>query len=164
MTVDVTFEERYWYPDDGAIVWLAGFQLVDAATGRFLGREAPALAASGLRVAGVAGAAAHHDRALQSGEAQPGRPLVLRRDAANEHDQNAIAVHLTGGEQLGWVPRSLAEELAPAIDEGVAWSAIALREQRASPRDPRTGVTMLLAPAQAIELHVHERRPPPPVR
>jgi hypothetical protein len=27
-----------------------------------------------------------------------------------------------------------------------------LREQRASPRDPRTGVTMLFAPAPAIEL------------
>jgi hypothetical protein len=27
-----------------------------------------------------------------------------------------------------------------------------LREQRASPRDPRTGATMLLAPAREIEL------------
>jgi hypothetical protein len=28
-----------------------------------------------------------------------------------------------------------------------------LREQRASPREPRTGVTMLLARAASVELH-----------
>ena len=38
--VDVVAEERYWYPDDGGIVWVAGYQLVDA-DGRFLGRDAP---------------------------------------------------------------------------------------------------------------------------
>jgi len=50
------------------------------------------------------------------------------------------------------VPRELAAELAPSLDAGEQWSAIVLREQRASPRDPRTGVTMLLAAAPAIEL------------
>jgi hypothetical protein len=34
------------------------------------------------------------------------------------------------------------------------WSAVVLREQRASPRDPRTGVTMLLGPDAALELNV----------
>ena len=58
--VHVSFEERYWYPDDGGAVWLAGFQLVDEATGGFVGRDAPELAERGLRVAGVAGAARHH--------------------------------------------------------------------------------------------------------
>ena len=72
---------------------------------------------------------------------------MLRRDAANPHDPNAIAVHVAGGEQLGWVPRELAAELAPDLDAGRPWSAVVLRERRASPRDPRTGVTMLLAPA-----------------
>src|ERR687890_292118 len=38
MIVDVEREERYWYPDDGGIVWLAGFQPV-APDGRFLGRD-----------------------------------------------------------------------------------------------------------------------------
>jgi hypothetical protein len=52
------------------------------------------------------------------------------------------------------VPRELAAELAPELDAGRTWSAVVLREQRASPRDPRSGVTMLLAPAPSIELRV----------
>jgi hypothetical protein len=149
--VDVVLQERYWYPDEGGMVWVAGYQLVDPATGLYLGRDSPELADRGLRVAGVAGAAAHHDDALQSGAVGPGAALGLRRDAANPHDANAIAVHAPGGEQLGWVPRDVAAELAPRLDAGEPWSAVVLREQRASPRDPRTGLTMLLAPG-AIEL------------
>jgi hypothetical protein len=152
MVVDVEREERYWYPDDGGIVWLAGFQPV-AADGRYLGRDAPELAAAGLRIAGVAGAARHHAEALASDAAEPGRPLELRRDPENPHDPNAIAVY-AGGLQAGWVPRDLAAEIAPAIDAGEPFSALVLREQRASPRDPRTGLTMLLAAAPSIELRV----------
>ena len=54
--------------------------------------------------------------------------------------------------QAGWVPRELAAELAPDLDAGRPWSAVVLREQRPSPRDPRSGATMLLAAADAIEL------------
>jgi len=141
------FEERYWYPDDGGQVWLAGY--TPTHDGRYLGRDAPELAARGIRIAAVAGAAAHHADTL---ERPPlGAPLVLRRDPANEHDPNAIQV-LASGDQIGWVPRELAAEIAPEIDRGREWSAIALREQRASPRDPRTGLTMLLAPDAQIEL------------
>jgi hypothetical protein len=147
--VAVEREERYWYPDDGGIVWLAGFVPVDPASGRFLGRDA--LREGGLLVAGVAGAAAHHGDVLQSDAAQPGAELRLERDPSNEHDPNAVRV-LVEGEQLGWVPRELAADLAPKLDAGEPWSALVLREQRASPRDPRTGVTMLLAPAAGIEL------------
>ena len=153
MIVDVAYDERYWYPDDGGEVWLAGFQLVDPASGSYLARDAPALAERGLRVAAVAGAARHHAEALHSDALAPGQPLVLRRDAANPHDASAIAVDPAGGgAQAGWVPRELAAELAPDLDAGRPWSAVVLREQRASPRDPRTGLTMLLAPAGAIEL------------
>jgi len=150
--VAVVHEERYWYPDDGGVVWLAGYTVVDPATGAYLGRDAPELAAAGLRVAAVAGAARHHAAALASEAAAPGCPLVLRRDPGNEHDANAIAVETVTGEQLGWVPRELAAVLAPEIDAGRSWSAVVLREQRASPRDPRTGVTMLLAAAPAVTL------------
>jgi hypothetical protein len=150
----VVFEERYWYPDDGGIVWVAGFQPVDA-DGRFVGRDAPEVAGRGLRMSGVAGAAAHHAEALASSAVAPGAAVVLRRDPSNEFDANAIAVDLPdGGPQLGWVPRELAAELAPQLDDGRPWSARILREQRRSPRDPRTGVTMLLAPAAAVELRV----------
>jgi hypothetical protein len=151
MLVQAVYEERYWYPDDGGQVWIAGYTPVDPDSGRYLGREAPELAARGLRVAGVAGAARHHGEALAADAAAPGKPLELRRDPENEHDPNAIAV-LAAGEQVGWVPREVAEVLAGELDAGKPWSAIVLREQRLSPRDPRYGLTMLLAPDSGIEL------------
>ena len=143
MVVQAVFEERYWYPDDGGQVWIAGFTPVDD-DGRYLARDAPELAARGLHVAGVAGARFQAE-ALDTDAAAPGQPLELRRDPDNEHDPHAIAV-LAGGEQVGWVPRELAAEIAPQLDRGAPWSAIVLREHRPSPRDPRTGLTMLLAP------------------
>ena len=146
--IDVEYDERYWYPDDGGQVWLIGYQLVDSETGQYIGREAAA--ARGLRVAGVAGAGQHHAEALQAAAIEPGGSLELRRDPGNEHDPNAIQV--LAGEQVGWVPRELAEELAPRLDAGEAWSAVVLREHRRSPRDPRDGLTMLLAPSETIEL------------
>jgi hypothetical protein len=151
MEVEVRFEERYWYPEDGGEVWLAGYQPVEG--DRFLSRDA--LAERGLRVAGVAGAARHHAGALAADAAAPGQPLLLRRDPGNAHDPNAIQVLLATGEQAGWVPRELAAELAPRLDAGERWSAVVLREQRATPRDPRTGLTMLLGPG---ELALSERR------
>jgi hypothetical protein len=150
VVVDVVHEERYWYPDDGGQVWIAGYTPVDD-EGRYLARDAPELVARGLRVAGVAGAARHHERALNADAAAPGQPLELRRDPANEHDPNAIMV-LAGGDLVGFVPRELAAELAGELDAGRPWSAVVLREQRASPRDPRTGLTMLLAADAQIEL------------
>ena len=153
MRVDVGYEERYWYPDDGGVVWLAGYSIVDPESERYVARDDPGLAARGLRVAGVAGAREHHTEAVESADVGPGRPLELRRDPGNEHDANAIAVHAaTGGEQIGWVPREIAAELAPDLDAGRRWAAVVLREQRHSPRDPRHGLTMLLARAERIEL------------
>ena len=159
MLIDAAYEERYWYPDDGGEVWVAGYQLIDPESGRYLARDAPELAARGLHVVGVAGAGAHHADALATDAVAPGSPLELRRDADNPHDPNAIAVHAVrggghegGGEQVGWVPRELAAEVAPDLDAGKPWSALVLREQRRSPRDPRHGLTMLLAPAAELEL------------
>ena len=152
--MEVALEERYWYPDEGGAVWVAGYHLVDPESGRYLARDAPELAARGLLVAGVAGAARHHGDVLQRAELAPGWPLELRRDPGNEHDPNAIAVHEPRGGQAGWVPRELAAELAGELDSGRPVSAVVLREQRASPRDPRSGLTMLLARAPGIELRV----------
>jgi HIRAN domain len=155
MTVEVGYEERYWYPDEGGQVWIAGYHVVDPGSGRYLARDGPELAARGLRVVGVAGAGRHHAEALESDAAEPGRKLELHRDLANPHDPNAIAVHGDArGAQLGWVPREVAAELASELDEGKPWSAVVLREQRRSPRDPRHGLTMLLAPARSIELRM----------
>jgi len=149
MVVRAVFEERYWYPDDGGQVWLAGYTLVDDA-GRYLARDAPELLARRLHVVAVAGAQ-HRGEALDAAPAGPGAPLELRRDPANEHDPNAIEV-LAGGVVIGFVPRDLASALARELDAGERWSAVVLRERRDSPRDPRTGVTMLLAPDSGIEL------------
>jgi hypothetical protein len=142
--IAVEFQERYWYPDDGGEVWVAGYTPIDA-SGRFLGRDA--LAAEGLLVANVAGAV-HRATVLESDAAAPGRALRLRPEPDNAHDPNAVAVLTSDGLPLGYVPR----ELAPSVGDG--WSAVVLRERRASPRDPRTGVTMLLARAEMIELRV----------
>ena len=110
-------------------------------------------------MAGVAGAAQHHADAVAAEAVGPGQALELRRDAANEHDPNAIAVYpIGGGEQVGWVPRELAAELAPELDAGRPWSAVVLREQRRSPRDTRHGLTMLLAPTAELELRAAGRR------
>jgi hypothetical protein len=141
MHVDVEFQERYWYPDDGGEVWVAGYYPVDA-TGRFLSREA---LPEDLIVTHVAGAV-HRRAALESDEAAPGRPLTLRPEPDNPHDPNAVAVLLASGEPVGYVPR----DIAPRIDG--TWSALVLREFRDSPRDPRTGVTMLLAHADELAL------------
>jgi hypothetical protein len=151
--VDVEYDERYWYPDDGGVVWLAGYSVIDRESDRYVPRDDPALMARGLRIAGVAGARQHHAGAVESADVGPGRPLELRRDPDNEYDPNAIAVHApNGGEQVGWVPREIAAELAPDIDSGRPWAAVVLREQRHSPRDPRHGLTMLLARAESVEL------------
>jgi hypothetical protein len=151
--VDVEYDERYWYPDDGGQVWIVGFQVVDPDSGRYIGRDAAR--ARGLHVVGVAGAGQHHAEALVAAVIVPGDSLELERDTANEHDANAIKV-LAAGQQLGWVPRELAEELAPELDQGKPWSAVVLREHRRSPREPRDGLTMLLVASDAIELR--ERR------
>ena len=56
------------------------------------------------------------------------------------------------------MPREVAAAVAQSMDAGEPWSAVVLRERRASPREPRTGVTMLLARAEAIELRVRGGR------
>jgi hypothetical protein len=142
VVVAVELQERYWYPDDGGEVWVAGYYPVDAA-GRFMSRAA--LEEAGLLVSHVAGAV-HRPEALNSGAAAPGRPLRLRAEPDNPHDANAIAVLTEAGEPVGYVPR----ELNPRVDE--RWRAVVLRERRDSPRAPRTGLWMLLAQAQALEL------------
>ena len=103
VVVAVESQERYWYPDDGGEVWVAGYYPVDAA-GRFMSREA--LEAAGLLVSHVAGAL-HRPEAVASDDAAPGRPLTLRAEPDNPHDPHAVAVLTAAGERVGYVPREL---------------------------------------------------------
>lgn len=45
-------------------------------------------------------------------------PVTLEREPENQHDTNAILVLDAGGNDLGYVPRDLAKDLAPLLDEG----------------------------------------------
>lgn len=49
---------------------------------------------------------------------KPNQRLELLREPTNKHDKNAIQVLWGPGRQLGWVPRQLAETLAPLMDAG----------------------------------------------
>ena len=137
MILAAEFHERYWYPDDGGEVWVAGYQLVDD-EGRFIARDA----LPGVFVSSVAGAI-HRPQALAA--VQLGQQLALRPEPENEHDPAAIAVDLLDGRPLGYVPR----DFNTRVD--ASWHALVLRERRRSPRDPRDGLTMLLS-REPVEL------------
>ncbi len=108
---------------------------------------------------GVAGAGRHHADALASDVLAPGGRSCCAATRTTRTTRTRSRSTRPAGRQLGWVPRELATEIAPELDAGRTWSALMLREQRRSPRDPRTGVTMLLAPAEAIELRELSRGP-----
>ena len=52
-------------------------------------------------------------------------PVVLVREPTNEHDPNAISVHIPSlGERMakvGHIPRGLAAKMAPHLDAGERW-------------------------------------------
>ena len=147
-------------PRRGAKSGLAGYQMVEPESGRYLGRDAPELAARGLRVAGVAGAGRHHADALGAEESGPAvRSSSGATPATSTTRARSPCTRRAASRSAGCPARS--PPSSPALDAGDPWAAVVLREQRASPRDPRSGLTMLLAPAAAIELREHSRRPPP---
>ena len=47
---------------------------------------------------------------------QPNEPLCLRREPDNPFDRNAIRVERLNGQQVGYINRCLAAELAPCFD------------------------------------------------
>lgn len=50
-------------------------------------------------------------------------PALLIRNPANEHDANAIEVHVPSVGMIGHVARDLAARLAPCLDAGERWQA-----------------------------------------
>lgn len=67
---------------------------------------------------------------------------VLRRNPENEHDTNAIEVHVDEVGMIGHVERRTAEKLAPSLDAGDEWvtvvSEVLVREE--DPSHP--GITL----------------------
>lgn len=47
-----------------------------------------------------------------------GETLYLYRDPDNPQDKNAVEVRRSNGEKLGYLSRSMAEDIAPKIDNG----------------------------------------------
>ncbi len=53
---------------------------------------------------------------FHAASALPGERVSLVREPGNLHDANAIAVHNTRGQRIGFVPRRQAAVLAPYLD------------------------------------------------
>lgn len=85
-------------------------------------------------------------------QAKKGDRLTFRREPDNPYDPNAIAVEWSdaGGDrhQIGYVPRTLAQLLAPMADEGAFFHADVVMRGRAKPapgRPPLYGVRMAIS-------------------
>jgi hypothetical protein len=84
-------------------------------------------------VVGVTFAKGYPDNLLRLAELQRGRrqgdePLavILVRNPANEHDANAVEIHVPAlgeGAMIGHVSRDNAARLAPLMDDGIAFEA-----------------------------------------
>jgi hypothetical protein len=109
----------------------SGYRLRDAATGEPVRWEDPR-----IRVVPVAGVS-YRAEALPDPAFDPGRPLRLVPEPANEHDPNAVGIwNEEGTLQLGYVPR----EIAPELTGG---------EQAVSLWRVDGGLRVLIAPADA---------------
>lgn len=83
-------------------------------------RRGTPLASVSFMVAGVRQA----DRpAIIEQHARIGQAVVLQRDPASPHGISTIAVKLPGGQQIGFVPKDEAAQLAPLLDGGCRYTA-----------------------------------------
>lgn len=77
-----------------------------------------------------------------------GIPAVLRRNPENEHDANAIEVHVPGlGDpgMIGHLPRNLAAKIAPMMDaDPNAWSAAISNVFINENHPDRPGITIIV--------------------
>lgn len=73
-----------------------------------------------------------------------GEELVLKRDRENEFDKNAIKVLNKEGEQLGWINRELAAELAPELDAGREFKALVTEVTGGTEDKPTLGCNICL--------------------
>lgn len=62
-------------------------------------------------------------------KAEPGQRVHLVRDYDNLVDRNAIAIYLAN-EQMGYLPREVAQVLAPEMDTGTGFDATIVAVER----------------------------------
>ena len=71
----------------------------------------------------------YENRWITARRVRSGDKLELRRDYENPVDPNAVAVHHRSG-QVGFLPRGLAQRLAPEVDSGSNIVATAVKTVR----------------------------------
>lgn len=82
------------------------------------------------KVAGIA----RHQKALEN--VLHKTFFILDREPNNPHDKNAIAVKAWGKHALGYIPRYLAESLAPLLDAGKVSRKAKFVRKNVSSKDP----------------------------
>lgn len=83
----------------------------------------------------------------QEGHHEEGLAVVLRRNPLNEHDQNAIEVHvpaLSGDFMVGHLPAAIAARLAPELDGGAEWRSHLVEVLIHSDHPDRPGIRVRL--------------------
>ena len=137
-------------PDDGEEdIWWRGHHLHDE-KGIGWRQDDPALVRAGLVITKIAGYQ-HHDGLPLDGAA-PGRSLVIIAEPDNPYDPNAIGIWVADGKnQIGYLPRDVAAQVAPRIRKGEQLRAMCLAEIFKRPSEERVGIRVLLAPAGAVE-------------
>jgi hypothetical protein len=75
----------------------------------------------------VAGAFMFQHRCDACERLNAGDAVLLEREPENRHDRNAIMILSEDGEELGYVPREHAREMAPLLDGGAAYEATVKR-------------------------------------
>lgn len=78
------------------------------------------------------------------GDLNPEDELELRRETNNPFDSNAIAIFTIDGQQLGYLKRDLARDLAPNMDKGVEIKAIVKEVTGGTNTAPTKGLNIQL--------------------
>lgn len=71
----------------------------------------------------------HENRSISAGAARVGEVIILKRDYDNLIERNAIGAFLNG-QQIGFLPREMAQVLAPEMDVGVALRGVVVDVER----------------------------------
>lgn len=77
--------------------------------------------------------------------------VLLRRDASNRYDANAIEVHVVGGiGHVGFVPKELARVLAPEIDRGLEVVCVGVEVRMHEDHPDRPGLSVCVRSRESL--------------